>query len=373
MKLSRKGQIRIGSRIDEFAFVLLAGLVLILIMVITTTQQTTDIDVAPSNIGLKVGTGSTKIFTLSFNGTMPNVTLAATGQIKPWISFLENNFNVEGAKSVDAQVAVPAGTSDGSYVGTIEVFYNSRKKIVSVTIDVSQSAAAGIPRDIRLGDFSVSYLLGPEVIASAGNKQVSKGYFSEYKFNLVHEAIDEDKFAAITGGIVYLLVEDTNNAGSLIVEFNGVEMHNKKTSVGEVSVAIPRDQIKKSNVITVKAGTPGWMFWMNSVYDIKTARFSIDYQKSVFPEKIFTLASEDVMSFKFGKLHFLLGDSKANSDMLIEINGYQIYKGVPPKIFDINFGSEVGPNIGDNIVSFSVDREASYSLQDVVITIVRRG
>jgi len=368
-----KGQVHVGSRIDEFAFVLLAGLVLILIMVITTTQQTTDIDVAPSTIGVKVSPGSPKIFTMNFNGTMPNVTLVATGQIRPWISFLENSFDIAGAKAVDAQVTVTAGTADGSYSGTIEVLYASRKKIISVTIDVSQSAIAGIPRDIRLGDFSVSYLLGPEAIATAESKQVSKGYFSEYKFNLVHESIADDKFSAITGGNIYLLVEDTNNGGNLIVEFNNVEMYNQKASVGEVSVTIPRDQIKKSNVITVKAGSPGWMFWMNTIYDIKTVRFSIDYQRSVFPDKTFTLASEDVMNFKFGKIHFMLGDSKANSDMIIKINGYQVYKGVPPKIFDANFGAEVGPNIGDNIISFSVDREASYSLQDVVLTIVRKG
>lgn len=370
---SNKGQAPIGARIDEFAFVLLAGLVLILIMALTWTQQTTDVEVLPATIGVKASPGSPKIFAMTFNGTMPNVSLVVTGQVAGWISFLENNFEVMGLKTIDAQVTVPVGTNDGSYTGLIEVYYASRKKIVSVTIDVSKAAVAGVPRDIRLGDFSVSYLLGPEAVATAGNKEVSKGYFSEYKFNLVHEAIADDKFSAITAGTVYLLVEDTNNAGNLIVEFNGVEMHNKKASVGEVSVTIPRDQIKKSNVVTVRAGSPGWTFWMNTVYSIKTARFSIDYQKSVSPEKTFTLADEDVLNFKFGKLHFLLGDSKPTSDMLIKINGYQIYKGTPPKTFDVNFGSEVGPSIGTNIIYFSVDREASYSLQDVVLTIVRRG
>jgi len=371
--MERNGQAAITSRIDEFAFVLLAGLVLIAIMTLTWTQQTIDIDVLPTAVVVKASPGSPKIFTMTFNGTMPNVTLVATGQVAGWINFLENNFDVTGLKTIDAQVTVPAGTADGSYSGMIEVYYASRKKIVSVTVEVSKSAVAGIPRDIRLGDFSVSYLLGPEALASTSNKEVSKGYFSEYKFNLVHEAIADDKFSAITSGTVYLLVEDTNSAGSLIVEFNGVEVYSKKSAVGEVSVAIPRDQIKKTNVITVRAGPPGWMFWMNTVYNIKTARFSIDYQKSLFPERTFTLADEDVLNFKFGKLHFLLGDSKASSDMIIKVNGYQIYKGIPPKTFDTNFGAEVGPNIGTNTISFSVEREASYNLQDVVLTIVRKG
>jgi len=369
---NNKGQ---GSltRVDEFAFVLLAGLVLILIMAITWSQQSTDIDVLPTSIGVKLSPGSSKIFTLTFNGTMPNVTMVATGQVATWIGFMENNMQISGIKTLDCEVKVPIGTADGLYTGNIEVYYESRKKIIPVSVEVSKAAVAGIPRDIRLGDFSVSYLLGPETIASADSKEVSKGYFSEYKVNLVHEAIADDKFSAITEGTVYMLIEDTNNAGNLIVEFNGIEMQNKKASVGELSINIPTTMIKKSNVITVKAGTPGWMFWTNTVYKIKTMRFSINYQKSVFPEKTFTLAEEEVMSFKFGKLHFLLGDNKATSDMIININGYQIYRGVPPKTFDINFGSEVAPNIGSNTISFLLEKEASYSLQDVTLTIVRKG
>jgi len=369
---NNKGQ---GSltRVDEFAFVLLAGLVLILIMAITWSQQSTDIDVLPTSIGVKLSPGSSKIFTFTFNGTMPNVTMVATGQVATWIGFMENNMQISGIKTLDCEVKVPIGTADGLYTGNIEVYYESRKKIIPVSVEVSKAAVAGIPRDIRLGDFSVSYLLGPETIASADSKEVSKGYFSEYKVNLVHEAIADDKFSAITEGTVYMLIEDTNNAGNLIVEFNGIEMQNKKASVGELSINIPTTMIKKSNVITVKAGTPGWMFWTNTVYKIKTMRFSINYQKSVFPEKTFTLAEEEVMSFKFGKLHFLLGDNKATSDMIININGYQIYRGVPPKTFDINFGSEVAPNIGSNTISFLLEKEASYSLQDVTLTIVRKG
>jgi len=370
--LPAKGQ---GSltRVDEFAFVLLAGLVLILIMAITWSQQSTDIDVLPTSVGVKLSPGSSKIFTLTFNGTMPNVTLVATGQVATWIGFMENNMQISGIKTLDCEVKVPIGTADGTYTGNIEVYYESRKKLIPVSVEVSKAAVAGIPRDIRLGDFSVSYLLGPEIIASSENKEVSKGYFSEYKVNLVHEAIADDKFSAITEGAVYMLIEDTNNAGNLIVEFNGIEMQNKKASVGELSVNIPTTMIKKSNVITVKAGTPGWMFWTSTVYKIKTVRFSINYQKSVFPEKTFTLAEEEVMSFKFGKLHFLLGNSKTTSDMIISINGYQIYKGVPPQTFDINFGAEVAPNIGSNTISFLLEKEASYSLQDVTLTIVRKG
>ncbi len=222
-------------RIDEFAFVLLAGVILIFILMVAwTTPTELPPYVEPTSVSLTAHKGTTKSFDLTINGTLTGVNLTASGEIKDWITFNKNNFDVDGKVKVTVTVKVPSTASLGYHNGRIIVSSTGGEKAVSVAVEVTEAAAKKLAtRPIVLGDFEVSYTSGTETLDSKESVQVSKGYFSGHDINLVG-IVSEEKLDIITSGYLQLIVDDTNTAGNLIVFFNGKKVFDKPVGIGEV-------------------------------------------------------------------------------------------------------------------------------------------
>jgi len=231
-------------------------------------------------------------------------------------------------------------------------------------------SANDIPRFINLGDFTVSYSLGSDVVAQKKNIEVSNGWGGTSRVNLVG-VVEGDKLAITNSGYIEIIVDDTSDAGNLIVTFNGQEVFNQKVGPGRVYIQLTKDQIKDSNVVTISSGGPGWKFWQTSVYKISSAKFGINFQGTSFKTFQFSLTSDDVSKFRFGRLSFRVVTSTTPSSMLITINNQRFFRDISPSAFIRDFGPEIPLNPNVNNITFSLDKASSYELADVTLTIVR--
>jgi hypothetical protein len=240
------------------------------------------------------------------------------------------------------------------------------------TTNISEGnfSANDVPKFINLGDFTVSYSLGSDVIAQKKDVEVTNGWGGTSRVNLVG-IVANDKLLITNSGFIEIIIDDTNSAGNLIVEFNGQEVFNKKVDPGRASIQLTKDQIKDSNVVSIKAGGSGWKFWETTVYKIASAKLGINYQGTSFKTFQFPLTSDEVSNFRFGRLSFRISSSTSPSDMLIAINDQKFFRGVPPSAFIRDFGSEMPLIPGVNNITFSVEKASSYDLADVTLTIVR--
>jgi hypothetical protein len=364
-----------ASRIDEFAFVLLAGIILIVILTVSwSTLYAGAVEVTPTEKTLTIARGSSATFTIRVNGTATNVNLTGSGDVAEWLSFDRNNFDVSGSPvDVHATVTVPLDAQLKYYTGNVNVEFVGGKKTISLTINVSTvTVTETTHRVFGPEDFAVSYSVGTETVAEKKSFTVEKGLFTDSSARF-SGTLSSEKLSMVTGGFIDITIDDTNSEGNLIVEFNGQEVFNDKAE-DRVSVDLEKSQIQKTNRIIVKAESPGWRFWVNNYYEIGSAKFGIDYEGISFKDFTFTLDSNDISNFKLGRLSFRVRDydpSKLN-DMIIKINNQVVFRGVPTlTYFSRSFGTEIPLSIGTNTISFSVDREAYYDLSDVILTIVR--
>lgn len=376
--ISKKGEtLPEVPKIDEFIFILLAGVVLIFVLMIawTTPPQLVPI-VEPRNVEIDVRQGAATTFDLTFNGTATSVNLTAGGAIRNWLSFSKNNFDFRGLTTVKVTVDVPDNIPIGTYKGTIEVKAPGGEKAVSVTINVVETTEEISMRPISLGDFTVRYTEGSDVLDSKSSVQVVKGYFTTKEVTLVG-ILSNDKLDIATDGYIQLIVEETNSAGNLIVFFNDEKVFDQSVGLGESIIPIDKDLIKRSNSVIIKAGSPGFKFWMNTIYKFRFAKLIIDY-KGVFSKEIpFDLTSKEIQNFKDFHLSYTVVPEPTLPlpSMMIKINNQIVFWELPPlTIFDERLKEDMLDNAlflreANNTITFQFGSEASYSVDNVLLTV----
>lgn len=365
---------------DEFSLVLLAGLTMIVIMMFVWTKPSEAPPwVEPLSISLSILNGTSSTFTFDILGDLTNVTLSGTGQISSWLSFNKNNFNVVNSTKVTVTVKVPGQTEIGLYTGGVRVKSPGGEETISVNIDV-QNVTKISSRSISLGTFSVQYTPGAKTLDSKESVDIVGGYVTGYPVNLAGTLTD-DQFAVITGGSVQLKVSETNYAGSLIVSINGKEVFNEVVATGEITIPIDASDIKKSNTVTVKASSPGWKFWMSTVYKIKSVKFSVNLKPVSAPQTFtFILDSSEVDNLDSFVLSYRVKEYLPPlPEMLIRINDQIVYAKTPPMaIFNESFkkdilGNSLYLNTGDNTISFSFEKEGRYLVDNARLTVYYRS
>jgi len=361
-----------GQVVDEFAIILIGGLILIGILAVTWMSET-KLTVQPDSRQLTIARGSSLSFPIYMNGSAKNVSLESSGEIASWISFDRSSLDVYDREQVNVMINVPHSTSYGMHTGDVYVRSLGFEKRVSIIVNVSRVTVSGQSRSINLGDFTVSYTLGPETIAEKENLKVERGYFTDFPASFA-AVLSEEKASIVTDGYVQIVVDQTNGIGNLVVEVNGNETYNQMAGVGEVIIPLSKDQIKKSNSVVLRASTPGWVFWSSSVYSIGSVKFVADYNGTVFKEINFELDNLEIVNFQSGRLSFIVDkyDVDKLNDLTVKINDQVIFDGVPTLVyFAKTFGNEVSLNIGTNTISFSVEPDTFYELKDATLTITR--
>jgi len=373
---------RLKAQIDEFAWILIAALVFILIITIVWSPSKGPAPfVEPKSVDLIIPQGSSTTFFLSINGTsagkLSNVTLTPLGETKNWVSFDKNIFNIENSAQVRITVVIPNNAIVRTYTGSIEVSSSGGKVSVPLTISVVNINQVKLSfRPILLGDINVRYFVGPGILASANNLEVTKGYFKESKGYVPVPTISSEILQLITGGYITLSIQSTNNEGNLVVIFNGYEIFNRKVDAGDITIPIERPLINNSNTITLRATSPPfYKFWSTTVYNIKELDFVANYQDVSERERLFNLSDREITNFNSFRLTGTVGEGSELSELMIKINDQLVYSKIPPlallnETFEKTiFGDPIYLKTANNTISFSFDREATYKINDAFLIV----
>jgi uncharacterized protein (UPF0333 family) len=365
-----KGQ----ARIDEFAIILLAGILLIIILAyVWAPSEKIPPELEPTSKTLTLAKDATSTFNLKIIGDLSNVTVSTSGEISGWISFNKNDFDVINSTSVKVTVRVPETISLGTYTGRIKVSSDEGEESMKLTVDVVEAAELA-SSTFRLGSFSVRYTEASEVLDSKEDLKISKGSFSGKSASL-GGIISEAKSQFVTGGSLHLIIEESNELGNLIILLNNEEIFDKKVDSGDLIIPIDSSQIEESNLIELKASSPGWRFWETTKYEIGLAKFTVDFEGILPKEFTFTLEEEEADNFDHLHLSFRLKDhSTPLPDLLISLNDQMLsFKQPPLFLFNETFEKDmVGSPIylaEDNIISFSIEEEGHYEMANGILVI----
>jgi len=369
-------------KIDEFAFVLLAGVLLIFILAFawtTPTEGTPILDATHLDLTASQGETRTLDFTIRGTTALTAINVTVGGDIAKWASVNKNDFDVAigSSSTVTITLKVPRSATLGVYNGRINVKSQGGTGTFSISVNVVKERVKTSSRPISLGDFSVSYTKGTDVLDSKEDASVSTNALSERLMTLTGR-ITPEKLSITTGGSISIVVTDTNQDGNLIVIMNGTEIYNQKIDAGEVLIPLEKSQLASSNMITIKAGSPGWKFWSTAYYDIKSAEFSIDYEGAFAKTFDINMTKNEVENFKQFDLFFRVPQSGYKvplAELMIKIDNQIVYWDIPPlSLFDMSFNEDMFGNPlylteGANTITFLFEEEAYYKMSDAMLTI----
>jgi hypothetical protein len=226
-----------------------------------------------------------------------------------------------------------------------------------------------VPRNIRIGDVSVSYQVGSEVLTRRTNLEIRKGLLEDEHENMGAEIIRDMNL--ITDGFITLQVLDTNSEGNLVIEFNDQVIFEEKTEEGKIDIPIQKSLLKEYNVIGISTTGSGWKFWSNSYYVLDKVEFGINYFGRLEQEEVFTVYEKELENFQSGLVSFYVEDAQGGGDLIIEINGYEILRTTPSGTVNEAFELfDVGLVKGTNTITFSTEQGSSYILDNVNIVII---
>lgn len=375
--MSQKGQQRVW---DEFAWIIFAAVGFVLVITMIFTATTSSPAVEPKSVSLTLEKGKIHTFPITIRsedgGKMSNVTLSSFGEIKDWITFDKNRLDVENSTTVRIRVEVPRTASLRNYVGGIKAETTGGSSSVSLSITVSTVSLIPLEsRPIFIGDVDVKYTRGSETLASKDNLEVRKGAFSESSeaFSISFPA---EKLAVTTNARLELFIVDTNKRGSLIVTFNGREMHNGVTSTGKLVIPIDKSLLNTTNVVNIRTTGPSiFQFWSKAFYKIEKANFVIDFKDISERERTFELGQSESQNFHHFQLQGRVKEYSAPlEELFIRVNNQLVYAAKPPLVaFNQTLDRDVLGNKlvleNQNKISFSFEKEASISLTDVFLVV----
>ena len=216
-------------------------------------------------------------------------------------------------------------------------------------------------RTESLGSFAVGETQR-ELLKSVPKMRVIAGLFgaesNEYRIDVPEWLRETMKGVKIT-----FSVEDRAPYGNLIIKWNGKEFYNEQAS-GAVTVTINSEYVKSSNNLEILAGSPGWYFWANTVYEIRNFNVNLEYGPAkLIPFEIFP---NELESWNKGELSFY---SIGTGTLSVKINGIEIYNQNPDLSNAIGFEYNDAPlKVGNNIISLS-SPEGVLNLQNVELKI----
>jgi len=369
--------------IDEFTFVLLAGVLFIVILANSWVVPNEGPPVVEqSSFSVKAVPGEEVKFNFDITSTkgLTSVNLTAKGSASGWLSFSKNNFNVDDSTTVVVTIEPPEDIDYGIYNVKVYVSGEGGEDDFSLAIEVVEedemtSAERMIPSSEFPTEFSVVYAKGTDLLDSKSDVVISKGYLSSNSETLTG-LITDDRIDITTGGSVQLLVEDSNGLGNLIVYINDQKIYDSKVGSGEILIPIEPDMIERANIIKIEAGSPGIAFWTSARYDLTYAKFNLDYEGASVQSFNITLNDHEVDNFKdFNVFGRVKTHSSYLPEMLIKVNSQIAYFQKPPvSILDVSldedmFGNPLYLNDGENTITFMFEENSVYELTDAFLTV----
>jgi hypothetical protein len=133
----------------------------------------------------------------------------------------------------------------------------------------------------------------------------------------------------------------------LVIRWNGLEVFNYADAGTDQSIFIEKERVKDSNTLEVDCEYNPWYFWASATYALRNFNVNLEYG----PERLipFELLSSELQGFNRGEVSF----DGSGCDLLVRVNGVDVYQGVPGGETKIEFSYQDVPlTPGGNIVAF---------------------
>jgi hypothetical protein len=355
--------------IDEFAFVLLAALVFIGIMLVFwTTPQELPPSLEPRTISVKMLPNSQKMITFKIKGNLTSVNLIANDTLSNIVSFSENNFNVYGEKEV--KVTLTAPSTYGRYTGCIIARGKGGEDTIEVKIDVVPTLTL-TSRSLRIPDFKVSYYGEEKVVDRRSNFTVEKSLLSSKSAKIIfipeRNEIEEAKLK--------LFIYDSHGSGSLVVKLNRKTIFKERLSDLNFFIEIPLNisDIKEENLISIEVENEGFGILFGASCDISNAEVRVKYKSIPYSFELPLSQSEIDNFYAIEISSFLVSDSQLPPSIEIKINNQKVFIGKPSKELKLNITKDLmGNNLllsQSNNVSISLITEGEISFTNNIMRI----
>lgn len=351
---------------DEFAFVLLAALIFIAIMLIHwTTSQEFPPSLEPKVISVRMLPNTQKILTFRVIGNLTAVNLEANGTLSQLISFPENNFNVYGEKEVKAILKSPV--SYGKYEGYIIAKGKGGEDSIKVTVYVTSNLSLTY-RSIPVEDFKIYNYGSEEVVRSEREFVVERSLFSSKKakliFKLENREIEELKLK--------LAISNVKGPGYLVVRLNGNTVFRKKVVEGLEEIVLNVSDIRELNIMTIEVENKGFGIFFKTSYSIYEAKVIARYKSSPYSFELYLSPKEidDFHSFEFSST--LVQQNYPSVE--IKVNNQKVFIGkLPISVFKLNISKDLLGNelllYPKNNISFSLLTEGEIYFSNNIIKV----
>jgi len=365
--------VKIGqAKLDEFAFVLLAGLIMIIVMLLAWgVPGPREIPVVtPDSVYMDIERGDEESFILKINVTSKKVSLRSAGTIGDWIEFSDNDFEVVGLTNIEVTVDVPRRADEREHDGTI-IVESEEGGITEIPVTIDVISPYAEPSEIReekyFPDITVSFAAGEEILKTERNILVRRG-INENKYFKMSARISQD-LEFVTGGTISIDILDTNHEGNLIVKVNNEVVYDRSAPSGRIKIPVKKSLLSSYNTVEVSSGST-WKFWTSSFYRMDKIEFSVNLYGGKEHVEYFSVSDDALRNFKSAKLQFEIEDYTGDGNLIIKINDRVIFDGQPHRIFTQDFDAfDVGLVKDRNTLAFSTESGTSYRLNDVKIII----
>lgn len=216
-------------------------------------------------------------------------------------------------------------------------------------------------RRIPLGSFSVGQTLGEETANNITEARIENGWFKEHT-----ESFQFPGNGAVSAYMTFT-VADMNKYGKLQVYYNGRIVYDNLTAKGNYRIQITAPEA--TNTIEIKATSSAEKFWAPTTYilnDIKLVVARYGEQEYVIP---FTVYDYEAVGWSTGRLLFGVDDATIAGDLVVNVNGQEIYRDRPisrSTIHQKDFTREKAQiHAGENTLRFKTEKDATYSLSNV--------
>jgi len=351
---------------DEFAFVLLAALIFIAIMLVYwTTPQEFPPSLEPKVISVRMLPNTQKILTFKVTGNLTAVNLDANGTLSQLISFPENNFNVYGEKEVRAILKSPV--SYGKYEGYIIAKGKGGEDCIKVTVYVSSNLSLTY-RSIPVEDFRIYNYGSERVVESKYDFVVERSLFSSKEakliFKLENMEIEELKLK--------LAISDAKGSGYLVVRLNGNTVFRKKVVEGFEEIALNVSDIRELNFITIGVENEGFGIFFKTSYSVYEAKVMARYKSSPYSFELY-LPQKEIDDFHSLEFSSTLVQQNYPS-VEIKVNNQKVFIGkLPISVFKLNISKDLLGNelllYPKNNISFSLLTEGEIYFSNNIIKV----
>ena len=359
------------QKIDEFIFILLAGVILIIILLILWAGPSEQLpSVEPTSLSITTVPNSQRQLMLKIVGNVTNVSLEVMGEVANWVTLSNTHFDsIQGESIVTIYVSIPPTTSFKTYKGNIKLTSTAGSLNIPISVNVQNISSIQLQeRSIPVGDFSIRQTGGQEVLDSVKNIEISKGTFSENYRNLVGSL---SSVGDVLNAYVKLVIIDSNYRGNLIITFNEEEVYNGKPALGELTIPLDVTKLRTSNVIKIRTTGPGWMFWSKSFYKLREASFIVEFKGEESKEISINLSAADVANFDHMTINAVIGQT-GNPMLRIKVNEQTVYTGTPPSILNLwvdrdILGKKLVLNAGENKIVLKLESQGTMSFTNTMI------